>query len=70
LTERRHAATSVGFNRTVTDERSNERVLQDAEDRLSQAERSGDEARLELLEELYSALERELDSDQTLSPGR
>ena len=54
----------------MTDERSNERVLQDAEDRLSRAERSGDEARLELLEELYSALERELDSDQTLSPGR
>ncbi len=46
------------------------RSLDDVKDRLERAERADDRARLELLEELYSALEQELDAGEAASAGR
>jgi hypothetical protein len=46
------------------------RIVDDARDRLEEAERSEAAERLRALEELHEVLDRELDPEQAPPPGR
>ncbi|MFN2488982.1 MAG: hypothetical protein ABR529_04460 [Actinomycetota bacterium] len=49
----------------MSEDPDRKRVIDAAPERLELAQGSGGEARLKLLDELYAALELELDADQT-----
>jgi hypothetical protein len=54
----------------VTENRHDHGLVEDATERLDRAASADDAARVELLDDLYASLERELEAEQAPAPGR